>query len=148
MNINNVTAISSPKKVKKKKFFTRNNIILYLMLLPVLISYIIFHHFDTNLSEQLRYVMPYILTVVVPLLMVSNIKFDNLPRPTKRSFQERPFVFVIFTVAFIAILLSKGYLIFPFMIFYIVASSLRHFINWIKLSSIPIDEFDENIEDE
>jgi len=43
MNINNVTAISSPKKVKKKKFFTRNNIILYLMLLPVLISYIIFH---------------------------------------------------------------------------------------------------------
>ncbi len=113
-----------------------------------IISYIIFHHFDTNLSKQLRYVMPYILTVVVPLLMVSNIKFDNLPRPTKRSFQERPFVFVIFTVAFIAILLSKGYLIFPFMIFYIVASSLRHFINWIKLSSIPIDEFDENIEDE
>lgn len=113
-----------------------------------IISYIIFHHNDIYLSEQFRYFMPFILTTVVPLAMVSNIKFDNLPRPTKRSFQERPFVFVIFVIAFVSAFVSKGKLIFPFMVFYIVASSIRHFINWMRERSLPVDEFDENIDDE
>jgi CDP-diacylglycerol--serine O-phosphatidyltransferase len=113
-----------------------------------IISYVIFFHYDQSLSETFRYFTPFFLTIGIPLLMVSNIKFDNLPRPTKRSFQERPFVFVIFVIALISVILSKGKLLFPFMIFYVFASSIRHFANWLKGRSHPIDEFDENVEDD
>lgn len=113
-----------------------------------IVSYIIFFHYDTTINEQFRYFTPFILTTLVPLLMVSNIKFDNLPRPTKRSFQERPFVFVIFVIALVAALISKGRLIFPFMIFYIIASSIRHLIYLHKKRTYPIDEFDETIDED
>ncbi len=88
------------------------------------------------------------VSIVVSLAMVSNVKFDNLPRPTSRSFRERPFVFVLFFAAIAGSAATQGKLIFPFMMFYIVASSLRHFIKWLKAKRLPIDDFDETIEED
>lgn len=112
-----------------------------------IVSYVIFCHNSGILEPIYGTITIFAISIIVPLAMVSNVKFDNLPRPTKRSFQERPFVFVIFFAAIIGSLLSEGILIFPFMLFYIVASSIRHFVKWLKEKSIAVDEFDETIEE-
>lgn len=113
-----------------------------------IVAYIIFLNNSELLSSNVKELILFIIVIIVPLAMVSNVKFDNLPRPTKRSFQERPFVFLLFTIAIVGSIASSGQLIFPFMAFYIIASSVRHFYNWIKLKHLPVDDFDENIDEE
>ncbi len=113
-----------------------------------IVSYIIFLHNSVWIAEFYKYIILFSIIVIVPLAMISNVKFDNLPRPTKRSFQERPFVFLIFFAAIFGSVLSRGQLIFPFMVFYIATSSIRHFLKWLKQKHIPLDDFDENIEEE
>ncbi len=88
------------------------------------------------------------VTVVASLAMVSNIRFDNLPRPTKKSFMQRPVVSIIFYIGVIACVVTKGGAIFPFMMFYIVVTSVRDLINRIRAIRGPVDDIDETGEDE
>jgi len=113
-----------------------------------IISYIILWFNNNILGSFWAEILLYVIVVIVPFSMVSNIKFDNLPRPNRRSFQERPFVFVLFIAAIVGTIASKGLLIFPFMMFYIIASAIRHFIKWLSAKQMAIDEFDETIEDD
>ncbi len=112
-----------------------------------IVSYIIFWHYTELIGSPYKAIATFSVSILTSLAMVSNVKFDNLPRPTKRAFQERPFVFVIFFAVIIGSLASRGMLVFPFMLFYIIASSVRHFFRWLKEKSITVDEFDE-IEEE
>ncbi len=112
-----------------------------------IVSFIIFWFNKEIVSQEITIFLIYSVVIIVPLAMVSNVKFDNLPRPNRRAFQERPFVFVFFIAAIVGSFASKGVLIFPFMMFYIVASSIRHFVKWLSSKQIAVDEFDETIED-
>ena len=97
-----------------------------------IISYIIFyqmrHVFPANFEPALLIAV----TIITSLTMVSTIKFDNLPKPTKATWKDKPVVLVIFFIAVIGSIVTLGKFIFPFMIFYIVASSLRHFYNYLR----------------
>jgi hypothetical protein len=76
--------------------------------------------------------------------MVSRVKFDNIPRFSKRYIKHKPLVFTVFCIAIAATVLSRGEFLFPFMIFYIIASSLRHFVRWLKEYRDAADEIDES----
>lgn len=97
-----------------------------------IISYIIFyqerHIFQTNFEPALLIAV----TIITSLTMVSTIKFDNLPKPTKTTWKERPVVLLIFFIAVIGSVATLGKFIFPFMVFYIVVSSVRHFYYYLK----------------
>lgn len=85
-----------------------------------------------------------ILVLVVSYAMISLIKFDNMPRFSKKYIRNKPIVFSIFIIGTIASILSKGQLLFPFMMFYIAASGIRHFIKWIHTAIGADDEIDES----
>lgn len=93
-----------------------------------LISYTVFYHNGTILPDEWKPFGMVFVTLMVSAVMVSTIKYDNLPRPSKRSFVQRPIVSILFAVGIIAVIISKGSLLFPFMLFYIVAGFIRHIV--------------------
>lgn len=108
-----------------------------------IISYVIFIHLKFNISETAKEIIIYSITFILPLAMLSKIKFDNLPRPTKKSFKNRPVAAIVFVIGLIGSIITNGKLIFPFMLFYILTCSLRHFVLWIKHTHEAVDDFDE-----
>lgn len=112
-----------------------------------IVSYIIFILPNNYLATDLETVTTFSLVLLVSYAMISEIKFDNIPRPNKKAFLNKPLVSVIFAIGLIASIISKGVFVFPFMIFYIVVSAIRHFIRFLKVEIEPeeeIDDADEN----
>lgn len=104
----------------------------------------IYNFFDFNIVPYLFW----FITLVVSYSMISTVKFDNIPRPSKKTFQQRPFMTVFFFVGLILSVVSLGKLVFPFMIFYIIVSSIRHFVGYLKEIKEPEDEIDDVEESE
>lgn len=84
------------------------------------------------------------LTLIVSYAMISTIKFDNMPRFSKRYIKQKPIIFSIFIVGSLISIISKGDLLFPCMMFYIIASGIRHFIAWVSSTINAEDEVDES----
>ena len=108
-----------------------------------ILSFVIF--FKSTSYYPAGYELPMFIsvTLIVSYAMISTIKFDNMPRFSKKYIKDKPIVFSIFIVGIVISLISKGGLLFPFMMFYIIASGIRHFINWIKATIDADDEIDE-----
>lgn len=107
-----------------------------------ILSYIVFFHLGSTIPEEFKPTTILIVTLLTSAAMVSNIKFDNLPRPTKKSITQRPIFFGLFSLALLAALISKGKLIFPIMMIYIFASSIRHLIFWVRHLRSAEEEFE------
>lgn len=98
------------------------------------VSYIVFFHIGSGttylssfgIAGSTRIVMLAVVTVIVSLAMVSRIKYDNMPRPSKRSIAEHPVKFAIFILGLLFSIFTQGIGIFPFMLAYIVVGALRH----------------------
>lgn len=108
-----------------------------------IISYVIFVHDSIYLTEDLKGPAVIFITLLTSIYMVSTVKFDNLPRPTKEYFSNKKIVPAMFAIGIIASLVSLGELIFPFMLFYIGSNSLRHLIFIIREHREAADDFDE-----
>ncbi|MES2765323.1 MAG: CDP-diacylglycerol--serine O-phosphatidyltransferase [Bacteroidota bacterium] len=113
-----------------------------------LISYIVFFHLSDILPENIKIPMIYFVTIVTSLVMVSRIKYDNLPRPSAKSFKARPVTFIVILIGIIGSIFTKGKFLFPFMAFYIVSGAIRHGITILKERRFVDDEDDEDDEDE
>jgi CDP-diacylglycerol---serine O-phosphatidyltransferase len=108
-----------------------------------IISYIIFYHQHNLLPEQFKPVAIIFVTLLTSLVMVSTIRYDNLPRPSIRAFKQRPVVFIFVITGIISAVITKGYSIFPFMMLYILGTIFRELISWLKDTLEPEDEIDE-----
>lgn len=108
-----------------------------------ILSFLIFFKDAGYLPKELEAISYILLTILVSFAMVSTVKFDNMPRPTKKYIKSKPIVFSLFLIGAIASIATKGVLLFPFMMFYIIASSIRQFVNWIKMTIGADDEIDE-----
>ncbi len=113
-----------------------------------ILSYIIFFHIDDFLSEDIKLISIFVITFITSLAMVSNIKFDNLPRYSRRYIKNNRLKFIFFNIAVIAIIISKGFLILPFMIIYLLGSSIRHLVLWLKTKYEIDDDFDDSKQEE
>ncbi len=113
-----------------------------------IVSYIIFYHRTGIIPEEYKLVTILLVTLVTSIVMISNIKFDNIPRPSKKSFKQRPIVSIVFTIGIAVSIITGGKAIFPFMMFYIIASFIRQIFFWYKDNQQPDDEIDETEEAE
>jgi CDP-diacylglycerol---serine O-phosphatidyltransferase len=111
-----------------------------------IISYIIFYHQGDLISQNIKEIMIFIVTISASFAMISTIKFDNLPRPNLKDIKKRPLILSFTLVAVIGSFITKGMFIFPFMLFYLIVSSLRHLLFWIKKNREDVDEIDETEE--
>jgi CDP-diacylglycerol--serine O-phosphatidyltransferase len=108
-----------------------------------IISYVIFVHLKNYFSPEINEILIISVTFITSVAMVSKIKFDNLPRPTKKSLKKRPIASISFIIGLVLVGVSKGLLLFPLMILYILVSSLRQLIIWLKETKEASDDFDE-----
>lgn len=111
----------------------------------LIISYIIFYHLPGKIDEQYSDIILFVISLGTSIVMISRVKFLNMPRPTPKSIKEKPIIFTIFVIGLIASIVTKGMFIFPFMLFYVIGSVVIYYYNLIKERySMPIDddEFD------
>jgi len=110
----------------------------------VIISYLLYYHRTNLIAPEYKDILIFSISILTSLAMVSKIKFDNLPKPSKRSIKQNPIIFSIFLVGIICTIVSKGYMLFPFMVLYLLASSVRYLIWQIKRTREVEDEIDES----
>jgi CDP-diacylglycerol--serine O-phosphatidyltransferase len=113
-----------------------------------IISFLLFIFLDKEISETIRVISIFAVTVLTSLAMISKIKFEPIPRPTLLSLKSKPFVFLFYLVGVIASIISLGKLIFPFMLLYFFGNTIRYIFLWIKEKREAVDDIDEGDEPE
>lgn len=91
-----------------------------------IISYILFFGSGQYGSVISLHYDASLVSIVTSLIMVSRIKYDNLPRPSLKALKESPIKFIIFLIAVVLIIFTKGVGLFPFMVFYIMSGIFRY----------------------
>jgi CDP-diacylglycerol--serine O-phosphatidyltransferase len=87
------------------------------------------------------------MTILLSLLMVSTIKYDTLPRPSRRVFSQHPIKMVGFSVAVLVVIFSKGQLLFLLTIAFILFGVARSFVQWLRKQATVLEK-DEDEETE
>lgn len=113
-----------------------------------ILSYLLLFRDRNYISEDFIAIIDIGLPVLVSLVMVSNIKFENLPRPTKNSIKSKPIVFIVFIITLLLVILSSGELLFPLIILWIFLATVRHSFAWFRYVTNPEDDVDDEGEDE
>lgn len=111
-----------------------------------IISYLMFIHTNPEIDSNIKDILIYSVTIIVSLLMVSRIKFDNIPKLNRRTLRKRPIVTIIFYIGLLVIIFSKGQFLFYGMILYIVFTVIREVIIWFKHINEIEEDFDEGDE--
>ncbi len=81
-------------------------------------TYILFYH-NKILSQSASEIMIIILSFALPLLMVSRIKYESLPKPSLYSLKKSPLIFIIVFLAIVLTIATDGEGSFSFCLFYI-----------------------------
>ncbi len=101
----------------------------------------------SGLHPVAKQFLPY-LVVVLSLLMVSRVRYEALPKISKKSIRKEPFKFTLFLLALIIVLATRGDALFPVLILFILIGLVRHAWHAVKtfFSSGTKDEGEEEAE--
>jgi CDP-diacylglycerol--serine O-phosphatidyltransferase len=115
----------------------------------VLISYLVFYHLPATspIPESIKPALIVAITVGVSLLMVSTIRYDTLPKPSKQSIKKSPLKFIVILIAIVASIVTRGAAIFPFMVLYLLFGIGRQIVASIRARADDEDE-DDTMEEE
>lgn len=83
------------------------------------------------------------LIVILALLMVSRVRYDTLPTPSKRAIKEHPIRFALFTLGAVVILATKGEALFPVLLLFVASGLIRWLIKTIHNLTHPTSEREE-----
>lgn len=102
----------------------------------LIISYVSFHHLELPLADRLADPWMWIVTIGASLLMVSTVKYDVVPKPSKRQIMAHPFKFGIYFAGLILVIVTRGSAIFPLFVIFvgygIVRSAYRRILRVIR----------------
>jgi len=93
-----------------------------------LISFILFYY-KKIFSDEISETVLLILSVALPVLMLSRIKYASLPKPNPENIKRYPIIFIIVTLAVILIVITGGEGLFSFCLFYIFSGILKSLKN-------------------
>ncbi len=91
----------------------------------LIISYVMFHHLSLPASDRLSDPWMWIVTVGASLMMVSTVKYDVVPKPSKRQIMAHPIKFGIYFAGLILAVATRGRAIFPLFALFVVYGILR-----------------------
>lgn len=77
------------------------------------------------------------MVILLSLLMVSTVKYDTLPKFTKKDLKAHPWKVVSMTMGALLVLFSKGQLLFLVIAIYVLFGALRWCVRWIRTMLIP-----------
>jgi CDP-diacylglycerol--serine O-phosphatidyltransferase len=72
------------------------------------------------------------ITIIVSLLMVSTIKYDTIPKFTRKAVAAHPFKFASFVAGLTLAIVTLGKAIFPLMALYILAGAVVSFVTYVR----------------
>ena len=78
------------------------------------------------------------MIVGISFLMVSTLKYDNVPKFTKHGIKQHPLRFTIGVAGLTAMLITQGRAIFPFFVFYAATGPLRYIVHFIQHALHPV----------
>lgn len=96
-----------------------------------IISFINSYLNNNVFSSQITEILTFSVSIIVSLAMISTIKFNNMPRPTKQSFKSNPIMFIGVLMAIALACMTEGKSLFPTMILYITIATIKTLYNKI-----------------
>ncbi len=95
-------------------------------------SFIINYVDDTNVLPSLAASLLPFMVVILSLLMVSTIKYDTLPKFSRKGIKQHPLRFTISVIGVTAIIITKGQALFLFFIFFVATGPIRYIVHFIQ----------------
>ena len=86
---------------------------------------------SAGLDPRAAFFLPW-LSVVLGLLMVSKVKYDTLPKISRRALKKEPWKFIFGVLAIIVVFVTGGNAIFPLLMLFIVLGLVRYVITYIR----------------
>jgi CDP-diacylglycerol--serine O-phosphatidyltransferase len=97
----------------------------------------------SGLDPRAAFFLPY-LSVVLGLLMVSKVKYDTLPKISRRALKKEPWKFVFAALAIIVVFVTAGSAIFPLLLLFIVLGLVRYVVTLIRhLTARPHAKYED-----
>jgi len=87
-------------------------------------TYILFYH-NNIFSESVSEIFIISLAFFLPVMMVSRIKYDSIPKPSLHSLKKNPLVFIIIFIGIILVIATEGEGSFSICLFYIFSGIIR-----------------------
>ena len=84
-----------------------------------------------GMSPEAGAVLPW-MTVVLGLLMVSKVRYDTLPRISRKAIRREPWKFVFAVLAVVVVVITGGSALFPLFVLFIGVGILRTVISWLR----------------
>jgi CDP-diacylglycerol--serine O-phosphatidyltransferase len=78
------------------------------------------------------------LVIVLSLLMVSHVKYDTLPKFSKKQIAAHPWKVVSVVIAALIVIFSKGHLLFYVLMSFILYGIVRSMVMWFRKSVLKI----------
>jgi CDP-diacylglycerol--serine O-phosphatidyltransferase len=98
----------------------------------ITISSFFLFHFNKNFSSELSVAFVYILTFLLPILMLSKFRYDTTPKFTKREFKLHPVKTTFVILLIIMVFATRGEGLFPFCLLYLSSGIYRAFVNSVR----------------
>jgi CDP-diacylglycerol--serine O-phosphatidyltransferase len=97
-----------------------------------IVSFILKYIDDTNRLAPLAASLLPAVVVILSLLMVTTIKYDTVPKFSRRGIRQHPLRFTVAIIGLTAIILTKGQALFPFFAFFIITGPLRFIVQFVQ----------------
>lgn len=86
------------------------------------------------------------LVILLSLLMVSKIKYETMPKPTRKALRKEPWKFVVFGIAGVIVAVTSGSALFVVLIVFVMFGILRYAVNSLRrLGTRRQPKFDEDV---
>ena len=86
---------------------------------------------SSGLDSRAAFFLPW-LSVVLGLLMVSKVKYDTLPKISRRALKKEPWKFIFGVLAIIVVFVTGGNAIFPLLLLFIVLGLVRYVVTLVR----------------
>jgi len=84
------------------------------------------------------------LAALLGILMVSKVKYETLPKLSRRAIQKEPLKFVVGLIVAVLVVATAGKALFPLLILFIVFGIVRSLVLWIRRLSRRTGKFEED----
>jgi len=110
----------------------------------LIVSYVYFYFDAASANWMLNGTGLMSVTIGVSLLMVSTIKYETIPKFSKKSITAHPAVFTAFVAGLTITIATLGAAIFPLMVLYVVVGAVRSGVLYVRrrfdAEEIELDE--------
>jgi len=86
--------------------------------------------------------LPYIV-VALSLLMVSKVRYDTLPRISRRAIRREPWKFLFAVLAVIVVVVTGGSAVFPLLLLFIALGIVRYIVATIRRWTTPASKYED-----